>query len=69
MTQAIQIMRQTKYNMTNEYNLIPENETDNKSKNPAPEYEKRIVLVWFGRLDRSRKVLLNWAYTYTNIYT
>ena len=31
------------FNMTIEYDLIPEYKTSNKSKNPAPDYEVRIV--------------------------
>ena len=45
-------------------NLIPENETSNKSKNPAPDFEERIAFLWFGHLERSRKVLLDRIYTY-----
>ena len=44
MIQAISIMQTIKqFNMTNEYDLIPEYKTSNKSKNPAPDYEERIV--------------------------
>jgi hypothetical protein len=81
MIHTIQIMQQSTYNMNSKVcnkqafnmtiekdNLISENETSNKSKNPAPDYEKRIALLWFGRLERSRKILLNRAYTYINIY-
>ena len=58
------------YNMTIEKdNLISENKISNKSKNPAPYYEERIAHLSFGRLERSRKLLLNRAYTYINIYT
>ena len=45
-------------------NLIPENKVSNKSKNPAPDFEERIAFLWFGRLERSRKVLLDRIYTY-----
>ena len=44
--------------------LIPENKVSNKSKNPAPDFEERIAFLWFGRLERSRKVLLDRVYTY-----
>jgi len=64
MTQAIQIMQQTKYNMTNEYNLIPENETDNKSKNPAPVGCRRTARLWIRRLEGIHVLLLDRAYTY-----
>ena len=51
------------------HSLIPENKVSNKSKNPAPDFEERIAFLRFGRLERSRKLLLNRAYTYINIYT
>src|SRR5664279_3479128 len=46
------------------HSLIPENKVSNKSKNPAPDFEERIAFLWFGRLERSRKVLLDRIYTY-----
>ena len=48
-------------NRTN--NLISENKTSNKSKNPAPVYEGRIAYLWLRRLERSREFLLERAYT------
>ena len=77
MIHTIQIMQQSTYNMNyklcnnqafdmtiEKENLIPENETSNKSKNPAPDYEELIAILRFKRLERSRKVLLNRAYAY-----
>ena len=44
MIHTIPIMQQSTYNMTIEKkNLIPENETSNKSKNPAPVYDERTA--------------------------
>ena len=57
------------FNMTIEKdNLISENETSNKSKNPAPDYEESISRLRFRRLERSRGILLNRAYAYINIH-
>ena len=44
--------------------LIPENEISNKSKNPAPVYDERTAYLWIRRLEMSRKVLPDRAYTY-----
>ena len=64
-----QIMQQSNTQHDNRKdNLISENETSNKSKNPAPDYEERISHLRFRRLERSRKILFNRAYAYINIY-
>ena len=53
------------YNMTIEKeNLISENETSNKSKNPAPGYDERTAYLWIRRLEVSCKVLLDRVYAY-----
>ena len=80
MIHKISIMQQSTYNMNSKVcnkqafnmtiekdNLISENETSNKSKNPAPDYEERISHLWFERIERSRKILLNQAYTYQHV--
>jgi hypothetical protein len=69
MIHTISIMQQSTYNMTIEKsNLIHKDETSNKSKNPAPDYEERISRLRFRRLGRSREILLNRAYAYINMY-
>ena len=65
MIHTIPIMQQSIYNMTIEKeNLIPENETSNKSKNPAPDYDERTAKLRIRRLEVSREFLIDRAYTY-----
>ena len=81
MIHTITTMQQSTYNMNSKVcnkqafnmtiekdNLISENETSNKSKNPAPFYEERISRLRFRRLERSRGILLDRAYAYINIH-
>ena len=68
MIQTISIYAINKqFNMTNEYNLISEYKSSNKSKNPAPDYEERNASSRFGRLERSREILLDRAYAYNRV--
>ena len=65
MIQTISIYAINKqFNMTNEYNLISEYKTSDKSKNPAPDYDERTAYLRIRRLEMSRKFLLDRADTY-----
>ena len=55
---------QSNINMSIETQFNSEYKISNKSRNPAPDFEERIAFLWFGRLERSRKVLLDRVYTY-----
>ena len=53
--------------MTIRRSLIHEYKLSNKFKNPAPDYEERVSRLWFGRLERSREILLDRAYAYNRV--
>ena len=54
--------------MSTETQFNSEYKISNKSRNPAPVYDERISRLRFGRLEWSRKILLNRAYTYIDIF-